>query len=211
LAATQQKNLEIIQMREQERERIAAEMHDDLGSGLTSIHLLTEIALTTANDHDKTQLTRIAEKVNQLVQKMSDIIWAMNPANDQLDVFAAYLRSYAANFLDDANIRLEYDALQLKEHSISGEIRQSVLMMVKEILNNTVKYARADTVFFQLHMNENLLRIALSDNGIGFDANTIRSSANGLNNIQKRITKINGQLKIQTTNGTSFEMYIPIQ
>jgi signal transduction histidine kinase len=210
LAAAQQKDLEIIRMRENERERIAAEMHDDLGSGLTSIHLLTEIALKSANNSDKTQLTKIAEKVNVLVQKMSDIIWAMNPANDRLDVFSAYLRSYAANFLDDADIELHFNATNISHQPISGEMRQSILLVVKEILNNTVKYAHAKKVTFQMSLQQSTLSIALTDNGRGFDATNIRSGANGIQNIEKRMAKINARVERKSDNGTSYEMYIPL-
>lgn len=212
VAAQKQKELELVQMREHERSRIASDMHDDLGSGLTSIKLLSEVALRKAHTvEEQKDLEKISGKSNELVSKMSEIIWAMNPANDTLHNLVAYTRAYAAQFLDEANIKLQFESkIENAESIVTGEMRRDVFLVIKEILNNTVKYAEASAVTISLISKNSKLMAAIGDNGIGIDVSKARIGSQGIQGMKKRIENLNGSFEIKNDGGTHVNFLVPL-
>src|SRR5690606_15247219 len=127
---------------QRERTRIAGEMHDDLGSGLTTIQYLSERALKNVSDEKEIQnIRKISKESNDLVRNMSEIIWAMNDRFDTLDNLIIYIRRYAYEYLDSHglafNIHIQENIPAVK---ISGEKRRNVFLVVKEALHNVVKH-----------------------------------------------------------------------
>ena len=204
--------LETLQLREKERTRIAADMHDDLGSGLTSIKLLSEMALRNAKEgQEHRELSRISEKSNELVHKMSEIIWAMNPEHDSLTNLVAYIRSYAGRFLDEAQFHFTFDEkLEKAGRQISGEFRRSVFLIVKESLNNAVKYSKGTKVEMHIDCNAQYLEIDIRDDGIGFEGSNHRVGSQGLIGMRKRAEAMGGELEIDGRNGTHIHLKIPL-
>lgn len=198
---------------EQERSRIASEMHDDLGSGLTTIRYLSDRALRQATTaEEKSQIRKISEQSNGLLRNMSEIIWALNLKNDTLSNLMAYLRRYAHEYLEEHGIPLhwEMDALT-EEHGVSGEKRRNILLSFKEVLHNLVKHAQADQVSIQCKHMPQWVSIAVADNGKGFDLSSANDKGNGLYNLRKRMKSLNGEVDIQSGEmGTKITLRFPV-
>jgi two-component sensor histidine kinase len=203
--------LEKEQAVDQERARISSDMHDDLGSGLSTIRLLSEIAKRKLQDTSQTkELERISEAAGELVDKMSEIIWAMNSSNDSLENLIAYMRSFAADFLEHANIKHQFFIPEnIPNIKLSGGTRRNIYLAVKESLHNVVKHSKATEVVIQIEMQENMT-ILLKDNGKGFDQEKVRLFGNGLKNIQKRMESVGGHAEITSHNGTIVLLDIPL-
>ncbi len=199
---------------ENERSRIASEMHDDLGSGLTTIKYLSDRAIQNAkSDTDKQQIEKIATQSNELIRSMSEIIWSMNTRFDNVEMFCFYLRRYASEYFDDYQIQLHWNQnLDNPRLEISGERRRALLLIVKECLHNVIKHAQATIVNISIHTDANHCSLEISDNGIGFELDKIREHGNGLHNMQKKLSELNGNVKIQSgPSGSTFYIMIPLQ
>lgn len=187
---------------ELERSRIASEMHDDIGSGLTTIKYLSDRAISNVqNPDDRRQIEKIASQSSELVRSMSEIIWAMNSRFDTLDSLLAYIRHYASEYLEEYNIELSWRQSNDKEEvcSLNGVTRRNVFLAVKECLHNVVKHARASKVSVSVQASESQVKILMQDNGVGFDPDLIRSNGNGMYNIQRRMEQIGGAAVFSTS------------
>ncbi len=200
---------------EHERTRIASEMHDDLGSGLTTIRYLSDKALLQAKDTGEAdQIRRIAEHSNRLVRNMSEIIWAMNARFDNADSLVGYLRRYASEFLEEHQIPFGFvaDGDSLNTISMGGEKRRNVFLVFKEMLHNTVKYAGAHHVRIQIGVSD-ILTIHIEERGgTGFDPEQAIEKGNGLFNARKRMASIGGTIRYQQTpDAMHIYIIVPIQ
>lgn len=185
-----------------ERDRIAAEMHDDLGAGLSTIRFLSLAAKEHEPDPAKAaRIDKIAAQASQVMEKMADIIWVMNSRNDTLDNFSAYLRRYAAEYLETHGMRFEVEVNGLLHgRKLSGEQRRSLLLAVKECLHNTVKHAAASTAWLTIHAGD-VLEITVADNGkglpeellVGLNSKLNTLTGNGLYNIRQRMRALGGE------------------
>ncbi|MBK6859602.1 MAG: ATP-binding protein [Saprospiraceae bacterium] len=197
-----------------ERNRIAAEMHDDLGSGLTTIRYLSDRALQKAgSEEERTQIGRIASQSNALIRNMSEIIWALNVRYDTLDSLLAYLRRYAAEFLDEHQIVLSWNQSDLLEnYQLSGEVRRNIHLTVKEALNNIVKHSGANSVEIHYSTEGDTAVLKIYDNGRGFIPDLISSDGNGLFNMENRMKSIHGCILIfHKQPGTEIVLQFPIK
>ncbi|WP_143310487.1 ligand-binding sensor domain-containing protein [Chitinophaga vietnamensis] len=203
--------LEKEQAVDQERARISSDMHDDLGSGLSTIRLLSEIAKRKISDTNQTrEIERISETAGEMVDKMSEIIWAMNSSNDSLANLIAYMRSFAADFLEHAHITHQfYFPETIPNIKLSGGTRRNIYLAVKESLHNVVKHAKATEVIIEVKTHKNMT-IMIKDNGKGFDQEKVRLFGNGLKNIQKRMMAVGGNADITSNNGTIVFLDIPL-
>jgi len=197
--------LEKKQAIEKERTRIATDMHDDLGAGLSRIKFLSEtIGLKKQQQQPiEEEITKIREYSHEMIDKMGEIVWALNERNDSLSDLLSYTRSYAMEYLSQNGIACRIDVQENpKTVFVSGEFRRNIFLSVKEALHNVVKHAQADEVTINVSIDK-YLTISLHDNGIGINQEKIRPHSNGLNNIQKRMEDINGMADIQNKMGTT--------
>ncbi len=203
--------LEKEQAVDQERARISSDMHDDLGSGLSTIRLLSEIAKRKIPDTSQTkEIERISETAGEMIDKMSEIIWAMNSSNDSLANLIAYMRSFAADFLEHSHITHQFFIPEvIPDIKLSGGTRRNIYLAVKESLHNVVKHAKATEVIIEVKMHKNMT-IMIKDNGKGFDQEKVRLFGNGLKNIQKRMLAVGGHADITSNNGTIVFLDIPL-
>lgn len=182
---------------EKERTRIASEMHDDLGSGLTTIKYLSERALRSAeNLKEASQIERIAHQSNRLVTNMSEIIWAMNSRFDNAHSLSSYVRRYASEYLEKHEISFSFmDETENMKIQLTGEKRRNIFLVIKELLHNSIKYSNASKL--ELHIKtDKTLEIVLSEfNAIGFDPNKVEEKGNGIFNMKKRMNAIGGNLQ----------------
>lgn len=188
---------------ESERTRIASEMHDDLGSGLTTIRYLSDKALAqVSNATEANEIRKIADHSNALVRNMSEIIWAMNSRFDNAENLVGYLRRYASEFLEERGIPFKFSVTedQMGDISIGGEKRRNLFLVFKEVLHNAVKYSGAAQINIDVDTHPQL-SIRISEiNGIGFDPLLSSEKGNGLYNCQKRMTTIQGNISFEKTN-----------
>lgn len=205
-----QKELAILETRQKERMRIARDMHDDIGSGLTRISLASEQArMNLAGEGPvNDQLAKLSAQSQQLTRNLGEIIWTMNPKNDTLEGLCSYIRNYTYDFLDQANIACELDFPEIiPAAALTPEARRNVFMIVKEALNNIVKHAQATQIVFTLKAETRSFSFAIKDNGKGIDSSP-GQHGNGLMNMKKRAEEMGASFTITTSpgNGTTLVM-----
>jgi len=205
-------SLEKQQAIEKERTRIATDMHDDLGAGLSRIKFLSEtIGIKKQKQLPfEDDITKIREYSHEMIDKMGEIVWALNEKNDSLSDLLSYTRSYTVEYLSQSGVACTIDAPEIfPANFVSGEFRRNVFLSVKEILHNIVKHSQANQVTISIQINHRL-SIHILDDGIGFDRSKIRPYSNGLVNIEKRMKDIGGSMEMQNRNGTLVKLTIPL-
>ncbi|MHB8580159.1 MAG: ATP-binding protein [Ignavibacteriaceae bacterium] len=196
---------------ERERLRISKDMHDEVGSSLTKIALLSDLIQSKTSDKEKIQttITKISEISREVVDNISEIIWAINPKNDKLDNLAAYIREYVSEFLDGTNITPKFEFMEnIPSTNLSAEYRRNLFLIVKEAINNVVKHSGASEIKMKLIVTGKKLIITIYDNGIGFAVEENSKFGNGLGNMEKRISEIEGRLEINSKPGEGTEIKI---
>jgi len=184
------------------RNRIAADLHDEIGSTLTNVSILSELSrqsIQKENDANKF-LGRIAEEVNTSGQALDDIIWSVNVRNDSFEELIFRMRRYAGELFDEPGTQynLEFDE-DLADTKLNMELRRDIYLVFKETLNNIHKHALASSVKVNLSKEYKKIVLHVADNGKGFDKK--ETHRNGLRNIQSRAAKWNGVVKINSAIG----------
>ncbi len=204
LARVKEKEVQIQKMKaiQLERERIAHDMHDDLGSGLTAISYLSQ-------DRKEETFGKIQEKSRELIKNMSEIIWSMKAENDTVFELISYIKRYAFNYGEENGLDIKFTISVTNENQeISGDIRKNIYLIVKEALHNTVKHAKASRVNVTIQCDTTLY-IAVQDDGIGFIIDPT-NYGNGIKNIRKRAERINGTVLFETQKGTKIMVKVPL-
>jgi signal transduction histidine kinase len=204
----------VYETREQERNRIAQDLHDDIGATLSSIHVYSSVASKVATQDEgklKEALQQIKENTRQVMENMSDIIWAIK-ANQSGDLtFENKLKNYGYELLSPLNIRCFYLINKSAEEKlVNVEARKNILLIAKEAMNNIAKYSQATDVTIRLDSLNGDILLEIVDNGKGFDEN--RHFGNGLQNMQQRGEDVGGELNIASEKGagTSVLFKVPI-
>ncbi|MBO9681849.1 MAG: hypothetical protein J7502_04120 [Flavisolibacter sp.] len=180
---------------EAERYRISRDMHDEIGSGLTQIALMSELIETQkkADEELKKDVGTISSSARKLVGNMSEIIWALNPRNDSLENLLAYLREQTLAYFEPFNIRY---VIQFPDEvpfvKLSNEQRRNLFLVAKEALNNALKHSGADEICLSMEYKNNAIHFYISDNGKGIGENKVKTASNGLRNMRKRMADIGG-------------------
>lgn len=209
------RHLEKQQAIEAERSRISKDMHDEIGSGLTRIALMTELMHTQKQLDEKTKqdVNEIAGSTRQLVETMSEIIWAMNPKNDKLSNLLSYLREQTRLYFEPLNVNYKISFPDtVPDLQLSNEQRRNLFLVTKEALNNALKHSGATDIELSAVIINNTLQFSTKDNGKGINMTVIRSGANGLNNMKQRMEDIQGGIKWESNNGigTTIDYWITI-
>jgi signal transduction histidine kinase len=189
------------------RNRIASDLHDDVGSTLNSISVYSEVAKqkSPAVVHE---LEQIGDASRKIIEVMSDIVWTINPKNDTFESIILRMSTLTYNLLKAKNIEHVFQADEsLNETKLSLESRRSFYLIFKEALNNLVKYSNANRASITLTSENGLIKLSVRDNGVGFDV-ARTSKGNGLLNMKDRAEEMNAQLKIESEkgNGTNVEL-----
>lgn len=192
-----------------ERLRIAEDLHDDFGSGLSKISLLSEVAKKKTTP---TELDKIAATAKELLLKMGEVVWALNHHNDTLPSLAAYIRRYAVGFFEDSGVRCHFNIPDLPDAPLSGETRRNIFLVVKESLHNILKHAGASKVDIDFSLKNNNLEVKIHDDGQGFDEAALAKAGNGLRNMEKRMRNAGGSFEIEsaTGEGTTVRLGLPL-
>jgi len=209
----QQVEFEKLQAIEKERTRIATDMHDDLGAGLSRIKFLSEtIEMKKQLEQPiEADISSIGNYANEMIGKMGEIVWALNEKNDSLSDLLSYTRAYAVEYLLNNGIQCQVNApSDFPTVFVSGEFRRNIYLTIKEALHNIVKHAHAHRIIVDIEIDK-MLRIGIHDDGVGFDGRNVRPFSNGLNNMQKRMKDISGHLEIFQDQGTVIMLTAPLQ
>lgn len=191
------------------RENIARDLHDDMGSYLSSISVLSQSVENLVQiDPKRSQVLvqKIGEIARQVMDSMDDIIWSVNPDNDTMIRIGVRIRDVGADLLEEQAIvfTLNLDDKILQSY-LPLELRRDFFLIYKEALSNIVKYAQASHVWVKLQRRESILELTIQDDGIGFDvqqsARNGSAGGNGIKNMRSRAQKMGGTLHINSTPG----------
>lgn len=197
---------------EDQRKRIARDIHDELGSSLTQIAQLSEDTLNQASP-SATPIRRIASLAEEAVSNIGEIVWANNPRYDTLEDLLAFLREYTANYLDSVSLEKQLSFPEtIPAWMVPGPFRRHLLAMVKEILSNIVKHSGATAVEITVLLKDNSLTLIIRDNGCGLVLQDKGRFSNGLTNIEERLAELKGAWEVdgQPQRGTLIRVEVPL-
>jgi len=191
------------------RTNIALDMHDDIGASLSSIRLYSEAVRTETKEklpRSEKMLQKISENANEIVEHMSDIVWAINPKYDEITNLQNRMRKFAIELCAVNQITPEFIWNEQAQFNIPMETRRNIYLIFKEAVNNAVKYASCKTITIRLEENKHNLTMLIIDDGIGFDMaaqldDQRMNLGNGLKNMRFRAKEIGGTLEINSTPG----------
>jgi len=201
---------------ERERSRIAKDIHDDLGASLTRMAFLSELVKTDETKADvDAHAGKIAATARETVSALDEIVWAVNPQSDTLDSLLQYLSHYANKFLEETAIscRLEIP-MDIPFLRVTTEVRHNLFLVVKEALNNVVKHSGATEVRVRVILNDQAMRIEVTDNGHGMAGDAMTGQKrSGLKNMRQRLEALGGALTLESPpgQGTRVAAQIPLE
>ncbi len=211
----QRQQAERLRELEHERTRVAQDLHDDLGAGLTRINMLTSLAGSPATTGEaKTQyLADLKTMARDMVSSLDEIVWAMNPRNDTLASLVGYFGAHAQQLLALAAMKCGLDvAEELPELSLDSKFRNDLLLAFKEAITNIIRHSRATRAGLKIRVENGILILEVTDNGCGFNPNQPGIGADGLLNIRERMRNLGGSFQIQSgpRKGTTVRFEVPL-
>ncbi len=198
---------------EQERTRLARDMHDDISSGLSAINLLANYIKNTPLSTDThLEIKHIAESSTELNQRIREIIWAVSSDSDNIEGLVHFLRRYVSEFGEMQHVDTQYNVSDnLPEMKLSNETKRNLFLCVKEALNNAAKYAKATLIEVSIDVKDRHLSLTIQDNGIGFDIVTaLKNGGNGLKNMRERLKQVGGEVFITAERGCQVVLKLKI-
>jgi signal transduction histidine kinase len=195
--------LEQQQALEKERMRIARDIHDDLGSTLAQISMLSQPLPASANLEDARQ---VLEQINSVTVDMSvtmdEIVWTLNPTKDRLDHLLNYFDAFAQEFLRFSSINFRFECpTSLPQTELGSTVRHNLFLAYKEALANAVKYAGCKEVRVRYESTLKGFTLTVMDDGCGFELDKTSSLGNGLSNMRDRLAEIGGECRIESSSG----------
>lgn len=196
---------ELERAQENVRLRISRDIHDEIGSNLTKISLLSELVSSNGENHDaesNKSLNEISHYATSVNNSLSEIIWAVNPKQDTLDSLLAYMRNHSHSFLQDTGISLKIIFPEsVASFHLNPDLKRNIFLVLKEALNNSVKYSKAKNIEIKFSLKDKQFSFYVKDDGRGFDVSHNHSSGNGLSNMADRMEQSKGKLKIISSPG----------
>jgi signal transduction histidine kinase/ligand-binding sensor domain-containing protein len=201
---------------ERDRARIAKDIHDDLGAGLTQITLLSELARREPSAQAEGHLDRISDSARKLTRRIDEIVWAVDPQHDTLNGLMDYISAFTEDFLRTAGIRCRMDMpAALPAIHLPAELRYNLFLALKEVLNNVVKHARANEVRLGFRLENNGFTLVVQDNGQGMspaaDNGERLVAGHGLPNLEKRLAAIGGRCTVHSAAGQGTRIELAVQ
>jgi two-component system, NarL family, sensor kinase len=204
-----QKEAEVIRLKatlegqQEERQRIAKEIHDEIGSGLTTI-----VFLSNSSEGDQ-KMGKIATTARVLVNQMNEIVWSMSTEQDKLEELVAYIRHNVSEMLN--NLNMDYEFLipeTIPDINISGVQRRNIYLAVKEAVHNSIKHANATLITIEMDFTDGI-SIRVADNGNGIQQSTVRRFGNGMKSMQHRMERTGGSFVLLGERPVQVQMKIP--
>jgi signal transduction histidine kinase len=201
---------------ERVRTRIATDLHDDVGSSLSQIAVLSQYASRQAargGEEAKGSLARITELSGSVVDAMSDVVWSINPARDRMSDLVHRMRRFAVDLLSETEVNLTLDLpADDADEPMAPEVRRQVFLVFKEALHNAARHARASAVRVSFRRERDSLVLVIADDGRGIAASPSGSTGLGLANMRRRAVAIGGTLDVGpgSSGGTEVRLRIPV-
>ena len=201
---------------QQERARIARDIHDDLGSRMTQLVLHGEVAQSElpVDSEIRSQIDRICEEARGILSTMDEILWAVNPKRDAFRDFTSFICGYAQEFFKPTRIQCLFDLTPSPSPlTLNLPSKRALLMVIKETFNNIVKHSGATEVLLRVNWQAQRLVVVVSDNGKGFDQTKLTTVRNGLVNMLQRMEELGGTFEItsQPGKGCRTELSLPLK
>jgi ligand-binding sensor domain-containing protein/two-component sensor histidine kinase len=197
------------------RNRVARDLHDDMGSTLSTINILSTMAKSKLNtDQLRTSeyLSKISENSIRMMEAMDDIVWSIKPNNDSMDKIIARMREFTTNVLEAKEIDFRFEVEDaVYDLKPSMEVRRDLFLIFKEAVNNLAKYSKCSRAYIKFGILDKKLRLMIKDYGVGFDPQEA-DSGNGLNNMRKRADSLQADFSLISSPGKGAEVliFIPI-
>ncbi len=199
------------------RARISRDLHDDMGSTLQSISVMSEIARMKSQSGNQQESIPMIEKIGsasrEMVEKMNDIVWAVNPKNDNFENIILHMRAFGGELLAGKDIALHFKADSgLNNIRLSMEKRKSFFLVYKEALNNAYKYSGAKNVNVEISRTHHTLTLVVEDDGVGFNMHEdrLKTGGNGLKNMNTRAAEMNGNVSIISAPGRGTKVSLAV-
>ncbi len=200
---------------EQERARIAQDLHDELGSLLTRISLLGNLLKADKDNPEQIEshAGKIAQSADQTVRALEEIVWAVRPGSDSLQSLVEYLAHFASELFEGSPMRCRLDLQQdLPTRPLPPDVRHNIFLIAKEALTNALRHARGQVVFMQVKTDGDNFKLIIADDGKGFDLKspTANGQHNGLENMRRRAEAVGGHLSVtsEPDKGTRMEFSV---
>lgn len=201
----------LLNQRERFRSKLSSDLHDDVGTILTGLAMQTELLSNFVPDNIKPNVESIASMGRDAMGKMRDTVWAIDSRKDTVDDLVHRMIDFAEENLITKEIELKFNSnLKEKDLKIEPVIRQNLYLIFKEAIINILKHSNADLVNVQLTSSKSNLEFSIHDNGT-FDKDKIKTSGTGTSNIKMRVKNLNGRLDIDTSNGYSISLSVPLK
>jgi signal transduction histidine kinase len=198
---------------EEVRNSIARDLHDDMGSTLSTINIISKLAMREDGNGQKSiHLTRIAEQSSQMMETMTDMVWSINPVNDRADKLSIRMKVFAAEILEPRNIQYRFAGEEsLNTVVLDALQRKNLYLIFKEAMNNIAKYSGANKVNVEWLVSNKMLIMQIRDDGAGFDELKVKHG-NGLANMRSRVVDIRGRFRLTSSpgKGTQIDLELPI-
>jgi ligand-binding sensor domain-containing protein/signal transduction histidine kinase len=200
---------------EQERGRIARDLHDQLGANLTQVALLSEMVEADKDvpEEVESHARQISSTALETTRALDEIVWTVNPSNDTLDGLINYVCKYAQEYLALAGLRYRLEVpSELPSTRISPELRHNMFLSAKEAVNNVVKHSHASSVWLRLHLESHRFILEIEDNGWGLAAGDEKKGRSGLRNMRTRMQDVGGEFEAGpgTEGGTKVKLIAPL-
>lgn len=196
------------QVLERERARIARDLHDEMGAGLSAIAMQSDWIRRecggAASPETRNRIETVCQSAVELVRTVDEIVWAVNPSNDTVERCVNYLTQYTEQYLDAAGVRFRFDIpRELPAALVSGSMRHNLFLAVKEALRNAVKHAQAELLRLGVKVADGWLTVTVDDNGIGFDPGRLAADGthNGVGNMRRRMEEVAGRFEVSSQPG----------
>lgn len=193
----------------QERVRIARDLHDDVGTGLAKIVIMAE---NSTLEQDQKSIRAIADTAQEVIDSVRSIVWVMKSSDDRLATTIGYVQAKVSDLMYDKGIAFTYEEILSRDRSIDTITMRNIVLATKEIATNIVRHSRATNVAMYVRDQQDVLTVDIRDNGSGFEVGKQRTG-NGLHNIHERMTESGGSVAIESSpgEGTRIVLTIPLQ
>ncbi len=196
------------------RQKIASDLHDDVGSTLSSISIMSDI-LQYQTDSDSpvgNMIKEIGSNAHNMLESMDDIIWSVNPSNDKFENLILRIKEYSIPLFESKDIGFSFTVPEaLQRLSLPMDVRKSLFLIAKEAINNLAKYSEASQADVVFTLTDTTVEMKISDNGKGFDIEKINTSRNGLKNMQNRAKEIHAELYIDSKVNVGTQVLLVLQ
>lgn len=190
---------------------IARDLHDEVGSTITSITILSGLVLHNSTEKQQDYLQKINEQSQNIMECMSDIIWTINPNYDTFEQTVLKMKEFAIELVEQSGIRCEFETnINLKNQTINPEERKYIYLIFKEAINNAVKYSKAQVIRILISQDEENFTILIQDDGSGFN-HLKENTGNGIRNMQERANAIKADFEIQSSENVGTTVKIKKQ